>query len=147
MCMALAGTTCKANIMQGLAATLHIGYSSDGASDCTLYEQICICHRLSNYLDESIICKYSVPCDGNYCSLYGVLHTWNSNLRNKRFRRTRDIRAILWATHLACASMAAQAALIGALATLWRVRRSFVCVTAPTDGRTESPTSLRKSRP
>ena len=64
----------------------------------------------------------------------------------KRFRRTRDIRAILWATHLACASMAAQAALIGALATLWRVRRSLVCVTAPTDGRFESPASLRKSR-
>ena len=33
------------------------------------------------------------------------------------------------------ASMAARAALIGALATLWRVRRSLVCVTAPTDGR------------
>ena len=40
----------------------------------------------------------------------GVLHAWKSNLRNKRFRRARDTRAILWVPVLACASMAARAA-------------------------------------
>ena len=43
-------------------------------------------------------------------SQYGVLHAWKSNLRNKRFRRARDTRAILWVPVLACASMAARAA-------------------------------------
>ena len=39
-----------------------------------------------------------------------LLHAWNSNLRDKRFRRARDTRAILWVPVLACASMAARAA-------------------------------------
>ena len=33
----------------------------------------------------------------------------------------------------------------GTLATLWRVCRSLVCVTAPTGGREKVPTSFRKS--
>ena len=51
----------------------------------------------------------------------------------------------MWAAQLARASMAAQAAWTDALATLWRVRRSLVCVTAPTDGRAVLPKRLRKS--
>ena len=43
-------------------------------------------------------------------TIYGVLHTQFGNLRNKRFRRARDTRAILWVPVLACASMAARAA-------------------------------------
>ena len=52
------------------------------------------------------------------------------------------MRAILWAAQFPRASIAAQAALTGTLATLWvcRVCRSLVCVTAPTDGRTVLPT-------
>ena len=75
----------------------------------------------------------------------GMLHTQLAKPRNKTFISTLAMRAILWATALARASMAARATLIGALATLWRVRRSLVCVTAPTDGRAVLHKGFRKS--
>ena len=75
-----------------------------------------------------------------------MLHTWEAKPRNRLFRRALAMRAIFCVPVLACASMAAQATLTCALATLWRVHRSLVCVTAPTDGRSVLPTSLRKSR-
>ena len=84
------------------------------------------------------------PCRSR--TLYGVLHTWNSNLRDKRFRRARDIRAIFWVATLTRASIAAQATLPVALTALWRVPLSLVCVTAPRDGRAELPKSFCKSR-
>ena len=62
----------------------------------------------------------------------GMLHTGLAEPRNKTFICALAMRAILWATPLARASMAAQAALTETLATLWRVFRSLVCVTAPT---------------
>ena len=66
-----------------------------------------------------------------------MLHTWKSkpSNTNRLFRRALAMRAILWAARIPRASMAAQAALTCALATLWRVHGSLVCVTAPTDGR------------
>ena len=76
----------------------------------------------------------------------GVLHTWLSKPRNKTFTPRARCRAIFWVLQLPCASMAAQAALTCALATLWRVHRSLVvCVTAPTGGREKVLKSLRKS--
>ena len=75
-----------------------------------------------------------------------MLHTWKSKPRNRLFRRALAMRAILWATQLPRASMAAQATLTCALATLWRVHRSLVCVTAPTDGRAVVHKSLRNSQ-
>ena len=66
--------------------------------------------------------------------------------RHRLFRRALAMRAIFCAAQIPRASMAAQAALTDAIAALWRVRRSLVCVTAPTDGRSVLHKSFRKSR-
>ena len=86
-------------------------------------------------------------CSGDHilAEKCGVLHTWISNLRNKRFRRTRDIRATLWLPVLACTSMAARAA---------APAHSPYCVTClrhssngrPRTGSRKFTRSLRKSR-
>ena len=78
----------------------------------------------------------------------GVLHTQFGNLRNKRFRRARAILAQScgYPSSRVPQRNGCSSRFTGTLATLWRVCRSLVCVTAPTDGREQVPASLRKSR-